>query len=228
MARSDTREKRRVQILDGLFDAMARDGTRGASISEIAESAGIARGALHYYFSSKEEIRVSLMRHLGERYVSGLGAYIDRVMDDGASPDRVAHALVRFHFGGDDVQTERLLAVWIDFWGSAPSDGSLNAVVLDVQEQARAICWRLISHARPELARLDDGARRARAAAMLALIEGALLQWRIAVRTHMPLDKSALSHALVDAALALVERIPAPLSSPAPFRSLESKNAARE
>jgi AcrR family transcriptional regulator len=228
MARSDTREKRREQILDGLFDAMAKDGTRGASISEIAVAAGIARGALHYYFSSKEEIRVSLMRHLGERYLSGLRAYIDRTIESGTAPARIVHSLVRFHFGGDDAHTERLLTVWIDFWGSAPSDGVLNEVVLDVQEQARTICWRVIAMTRPELAPLDDDERRARSAALLALVEGALLQWRIALRTVAPLDKQALRGALADAALALVERIPAPHHSSSSPRFLESAHAIRE
>jgi len=210
--RVEKRELRREQILEGLFEAMAREGTRGASISEIAESAGIARGALHYYFSSKEEIRLSLMRHLGERYVRGLDAYLTRILDEGGAPDRAVVALIRYHFGGDDEVTSRLLTVWIDFWGSAPSDDALSEVVLSVQEAARQLCWRVVVACRPEVDTDNDGARRARAAALLALIEGALLQWRIA-RTREPFDKDALVRALTDAARAQLAAIPLPAPS---------------
>jgi hypothetical protein len=36
------------------------------------------------------------------------------------------------------------LAVWIDFWGQAPSQPVIGAVVFDVQEQARALCARAV------------------------------------------------------------------------------------
>lgn len=177
---------------------MAREGTLGASVSDIAKAAGIARGALHYYFESKGEIRRALMERLGEGYLEGLSAYVAK-FDDGEERLR---ALVRFHFGGEEERSVRLMKVWIDFWGQAPANPELATVVLAVQEGARDCCRDVLVALRPELRQLDDEAVRHASAAVLALIEGGLLQWRVAVTTHSPLDRGALSRRIVEAALA--------------------------
>jgi AcrR family transcriptional regulator len=198
VARAEVRAERREQILEGLFEAMAREGTLGASISDIARAAGIARGALHYYFESKDEIRRALMEHLGRQYLDQLGAYVT-AREDGAGKLR---ALVRFHFGGDEERSVRLMKVWIDFWGQAPANPELAAVVLGVQEGARDRCREALLALRPELDQLDDTALRHASAAMLALIEGGLLQWRVARATDAPLDRVSLSRRIHEAALA--------------------------
>lgn len=215
-------EERREQILEGLFEAMARSGTRGTSISEIAASAGIARGALHYYFESKEEIRLRLMERLGDRYLDGLAAYLDRheasAQEDGGRA--MVEALVRYHFAPEDDSLARMLSVWIDFWGHAPTDPSLRDVVLDVQERARRQCWRVIAASRPELAALDDDDARLKSAALLALIEGAILQWRIAQGARRPLKRRALLAQIAQTAFQLCQTIDAPLIPAPPSTSV--------
>lgn len=203
MARPSVKTERRAQILDGLYEAMATAGTRGTSITEIAKAAGIARGALHYYFDSKEEIRVRLMERLGARYVENLGALLDEREDK-------IDALARFHFGGDAGEAERLLTVWIDYWGQAPSDPEVNAVVFNVQKNARAICRRALDdHLEQQNVSLDESAAHLRAASMLALIEGALLQWRVAAQTDAPLPRKEF-RTEIHAGLKAIANAPAP------------------
>jgi AcrR family transcriptional regulator len=202
LPRTEVKTERREQILEGLFEAMAREGTLGASVSDIAKAAGIARGALHYYFESKDEIRRCLMEHLGARYASDLDDYLDRTGARTDEPDALLRAVVRFHFGGEEDRSVRLMKVWIDFWGQAPSNPSMAAVVQQVQEGARERCRRALLAARPELTSLDDEALRHASAAVLALIEGGLLQWRVAIATDSPLDRDALTRRLTEAALA--------------------------
>lgn len=212
MSRPALKHERREQILEGLFEAMAREGSLGASVTDIAKAAGIARGALHYYFSSKDEIRRSLMAHLGHQYASSLEGALDRAEARAEEDDREAlvRALVRWHFRGDEERATRLLSVWIDFWGQAPTDDGLNGVILDIQERARALCERALLHARPELAAaLDDEERRHAAATLLSLVEGGLLQWRVAARSDAALDRDALGARLSDAALAFVRSLSA-------------------
>lgn len=211
MGRRPVKDQRREQILEGLFEAMAREGTRGASITEIAEAAGIARGALHYYFESKDEIREALMRRLGDGYLEGLSRALERARErDAADEDAVLRALVRYHFAGDTERNERLVSVWIDFWGHAPSDPRLNAVVLFVQEGARELCLRALLSRRPDLDALSDDDKRHAAAGLLALIEGALLQWRVAARSERPLQPLTLAARVTDAALAYARHLPEP------------------
>lgn len=214
MARASLQEERREQILEGLFAAMATHGSLGTSVTEIAKAAGIARGALHYYFDSKDQIRAALMGHLGRNYTRGLERALALAEQQAPGParDDILGALVRWHFAGDDARNARLMSVWIDFWGQAQSDPALHAVVLEVQERARTLCERALLQARPEFVGVDPPLRRHYAATMLALIEGGLLQWRVAYKTPRPLDRGPLAEQLTDALRALVRALPSPSS----------------
>ncbi len=202
------RDGQRQRILDALFDVMSSSGTVGASVSEIAEAAGIARGALHYYFASKDELVAALMRRLGQSYVGRLEAFLERARRDDARRASVVAGLARWHFAGDTEEAARLLAVWIDFWGQAPSQPVIGAVVFEVQEQARALCTRALLTARPELAVVDDATLRVHGAVILAVIEGGLLQWRIAAKSERPIDRAVLGDALGAAVTAVVASFP--------------------
>ncbi|SMG57894.1 TetR/AcrR family transcriptional regulator [Paraburkholderia susongensis] len=57
-------EERRQQILQAAARCFARDGFRGASISEICAEAGMSAGHLYHYFPNKEAI-VSAMTEGG-------------------------------------------------------------------------------------------------------------------------------------------------------------------
>ncbi len=228
------RAAQRERILDALFEVVSSSGTLGASVTEIAEAAGIARGALHYYFESKEELKGALMRRLGERYVARLAAWLDR-LEARPLAQRPAHGVVgelcRFHFAdpgkalvstststltsapiADDAA--RLLAVWIDYWGQAPSNDAIGAVVFGVQEEARALCARALLADRPELRGLDDDALRLAGASILAVIEGGLLQWRIATSSSRPLERAAFGVALARAAAAVAATISVGVAAP--------------
>jgi AcrR family transcriptional regulator len=212
MARASLQGERREQILEGLFAAMATHGSLGTSVTEIAKAAGIARGALHYYFDSKDEIRAALMGHLGANYTRGLEralAQAEARATDDVGGD-VLSTLVRWHFAGDHDRNARLLSVWIDFWGQAQTDPSLQAVVLEVQERARTLCDHALLCARPELLSVAPSLRRHFAATMLALVEGGLLQWRVAHQTERALDRELLAQQLTDALRALVYALPPP------------------
>ncbi|MDP2341679.1 MAG: TetR/AcrR family transcriptional regulator [Deltaproteobacteria bacterium] len=205
--RKEGRVQQRQRILDALFAVMSSSGAGGASVSEIVEAAGISRGALHYYFESKDELVAALMQRLGDGYLARMTAFLDR--EEAASSSSSCSlgcvpALVRWHFSGDSEEATRLLGVWIDFWGQAPSRKDIGDVVFAVQETARALCSRALVLQRPELAALGDDVLRAHGASLLAIVEGGLLQWRIAISSPRPFDRCALGQALADVAAAFV------------------------
>ena len=199
------REKRREQILDGLFHAMAHRQADSVSISDIAGAANIARGALHYYFESKDEIRACLMRKLGDAYIQNLDAYLNA--SSAHEPIEPIERLVQFHFGASTSnRVADLMAVWIEFWGQAASDMALNKVVLDVQENARSLCRKVALGAAPQLALLPESTQREISATLLALIEGGLLQWRVALNTDAPLGQTRLAECISAAIQAYLEK----------------------
>src|SRR3954463_12681891 len=69
-----TPERRRQQTRDALLDAavsvFARRGFHGASLDEIAETAGYTRGAIYKHFADKEEMLQAASTRLNERVLT--------------------------------------------------------------------------------------------------------------------------------------------------------------
>jgi len=61
---SPKREARHRQLLQAALRIFARDGIDGASVADIAEAAGVAKGSVYLYFDSKEALAGDLVRHL--------------------------------------------------------------------------------------------------------------------------------------------------------------------
>jgi AcrR family transcriptional regulator len=73
-----TRERRRQQTRDVLVEAatevFARRGYEGASLDEIAETAGFTRGAIYKHFSGKEELFFAVIDRSNERVIEAFRA----------------------------------------------------------------------------------------------------------------------------------------------------------
>ncbi len=57
-------EARREAVLDAALDIFSTVGLHGASIDQIAERAGLSKTNLLYYFPSKEELYVAVLRRM--------------------------------------------------------------------------------------------------------------------------------------------------------------------
>ena len=55
---------KRDQILDALHELLINDNISHISVSDIAKQAGIGKGSIYYYFSSKDEIFDALIKRI--------------------------------------------------------------------------------------------------------------------------------------------------------------------
>lgn len=66
-----TRERRREHtrraLIEAAADVFARRGFHGASLDEIAETAGFTRGAIYKHFDDKEDLFLAVNEHFNER-----------------------------------------------------------------------------------------------------------------------------------------------------------------
>jgi AcrR family transcriptional regulator len=62
-------EARRTELLDAALDVFATLGFGRASLQDIADRAGVTKGAIYHYFDSKEQLLVELMR---ERFLPAI------------------------------------------------------------------------------------------------------------------------------------------------------------
>lgn len=82
-------EKREL-ILEAALDVFSAHGFRGATIDQIAETAGMSKPNLLYYFRSKEAIHTSLMQRLLETWLAPL-----RELDDVGDPMSELRSYIR-------------------------------------------------------------------------------------------------------------------------------------
>jgi AcrR family transcriptional regulator len=59
----EIRESRRQQIMDAALKLFASDGYGHCSISQLAASAGISKGLMYNYFTSKEDLLGEIIEH---------------------------------------------------------------------------------------------------------------------------------------------------------------------
>ncbi|QIM15933.1 TetR family transcriptional regulator [Leucobacter insecticola] len=58
MARPSTQKQRRLEVIDAALEAAAEHGLRNLSLTDVANQAGVTRGALLYYYADLEAILV--------------------------------------------------------------------------------------------------------------------------------------------------------------------------
>jgi len=92
----DVSEERKSQILDAAMDTFSEMGFHKARMSDIAETSGLSKGSLYWYFDSKDSIILSLLDRVFVPEIkdfnillkdprsaeSRLALYVERVSDD--------------------------------------------------------------------------------------------------------------------------------------------------
>jgi len=93
---SNVSEKRKNQILDAAMKTFSEVGFHKARMSDIADTSGLSKGSLYWYFDSKDSIILNLLEKFFEPELNDLKAllvdshsaedrleiYVDRVSDD--------------------------------------------------------------------------------------------------------------------------------------------------
>jgi AcrR family transcriptional regulator len=60
------REASREQVLDAAIAVLAEKGVAATSVQDIADGAGLSKGAVHYHFESKDELLVCVLERCCE------------------------------------------------------------------------------------------------------------------------------------------------------------------
>ena len=84
-------EESRRQVLDAAIETLAARGLAATSIQDIADAAGLSKGAVHYHFESKDE----LLERVLDRCCESIEARVRAVFEEPGPPmDRVRRAIL--------------------------------------------------------------------------------------------------------------------------------------
>lgn len=78
MPRPDVSEERKEQILNAAAIVFSQQGFASARMDDIVKQSGLSKGALYWYFKSKEEIILALMHRFFDQDLEGLDQLLEK------------------------------------------------------------------------------------------------------------------------------------------------------
>jgi AcrR family transcriptional regulator len=179
LTRAETRARTREQLLDAAALVFARKGFAGASVEEIAESAGYSTGALYSNFESKEQLFLELLaarRSLGiTRRVTAVAGILDR---ERAGDEDAFDALGQLFLRVADRITE-LAPLQAEFWLYAVRNPDAMGVMAEkLSEQVDAL-EPLVAKVLERSGGAAEAPSREVTTAVLALFQGLVHQRRV-------------------------------------------------
>ena len=105
------KEKKRKEIIEAAISVISRTGYHRTKIKDIANEAGVGKGTIYEYFSSKQDLFLEMSRYFYEQYVLNQKRALDSVTD----PEEQIRTLVASTFEQAATWAE-LIYIFVDMW----------------------------------------------------------------------------------------------------------------
>jgi TetR/AcrR family transcriptional repressor of bet genes len=115
MSRANVKDKRKAQLIAAALESIAKRGLLETTITHISKGAGMSRGIINFYFTSKETMLRETLKTLIDEYEADWGEALAKAGDEGRAR---LNALVAVHFN-KKLCSARRLNVMSAFWGHA-------------------------------------------------------------------------------------------------------------
>jgi AcrR family transcriptional regulator len=114
MATATTRGNKRARLVEAASAVFAEKGYASTRVADIAERAGVGKGTVYEYFSSKEELLFAVFELINAE----ISLRMDAALAAGGSSEEQLHNLLRL---GAEVITEQveMQPVILDFWAAS-------------------------------------------------------------------------------------------------------------
>jgi TetR/AcrR family transcriptional repressor of bet genes len=189
-------EKRREELAAAVWRLASREGLDAVTIRGVAAEAGWSTGALHHYFSDKEELLLFAFKTVADR----VGRRVATARAESAEPLELARALLAIGLPLDAERRDET-RLWFAFLGLALTRPSLARAQRLAYEQWRRIVADALLEAQERGDIEDEVDVEREAAALVALVDGLAVQ--------ASFDPGCLDVELVEERLAELRRAPA-------------------
>jgi AcrR family transcriptional regulator len=189
-------EQRREELAAAVWRLASRDGLDAVTIRGVSAEAGWSTGALHHYFSDKEELLLFAFQTVADR----VGRRVATAREESGEPLELARALLAIGLPLDDERRDET-RVWFAFLGLALTRPPLARAQRLAYDAWRRIVADALRDARDRGDIEADVDIEREAAALVALVDGLAVQ--------ASFDPGCLDVSLVDERLAGLRRTPA-------------------
>ena len=171
--RPDVSEERKNQILDAAMNVFARLGFHKARLDDIVAESGLSKGALYWYYKSKDAIIIALLERIFAGSMKDVQALVNA---EGSVSERLM--LLIQHVTAEIKRMTNILPVAYEFYAVAMRQKVVRQYLKDYYLQYRAPLAALIRQGieRGEFRQVDP---EETAITITALIEGTTLLWMV-------------------------------------------------
>ncbi|MFZ4542152.1 MAG: transcriptional regulator BetI [Rickettsiales bacterium] len=120
MSRANVKDKRKAQLIAAALESIAKRGLMETTITHISKGAGMSRGIINFYFTSKEMMLRETLKTLIDEYETEWNEAIAKSSEEGRAR---LDALIAAHFG-KKLCSARRLNVMSAFWGHAATQAA--------------------------------------------------------------------------------------------------------
>lgn len=171
MSRANVKDKRKAQLIAAALESIAKRGLLETTITHISKGAGMSRGIINFYFTSKEMMLRETLKTLIDEYETEWGEALAKSGDTGRAR---LNAVIRAHFD-KKLCSARRLNVMSAFWGHAATQSAYRAQLEAADGKIETALTEALAHA---LSSSLDEAKHA-ATQLHALIRGLWLNFML-------------------------------------------------
>lgn len=117
ITRAEKKQQTRQKLIEATTEVIASVGLSGVTMAKVAEQAELSRGIGNFHFQSKEQLLLETLHSIYQEFDK---SWRNIVADEMRSPVEKLKAVVETTLR-PPIASKKKLAVWLAFWGEAPS-----------------------------------------------------------------------------------------------------------
>ena len=171
MTKPDVAQERKNQIVRATVDCISRYGYHNFSMQDVAKTAGVSKGIIHYYFLNKDDLMMSVLG----KVVSDIGNVMHSDMSALDDPIKKLEIFIEVCF--DIVRSTReYYQVNMDFWTQINQKEEVRSVIAKHYVKFRKTCTQVLEEG-VEKGVFQNVNPTEYSSFIIASIDGMSLQW---------------------------------------------------
>ena len=163
--------KRRAEIIEATFFCIALKGYSNITMQDIADSAGVSKGVIHYYFRNKEELFLSVH----DKLIRDLDSHLGKKVERAKTPPEKIRAITSAVFEKVK-ENKKFQVVLLDFLAHSTKMPRLQEATANQYSRYRHMAKKILVEGMEKgYFKKCDPVRVA--SALIGLIEGLTIQW---------------------------------------------------
>jgi len=193
--RPEMSDERRNQITDAAAFVFAQKGFHGARMEDIAQQAELSKGAIYWYFKSKDEIISAILEKMLIREMADM----DEALMSGLSAKENLQFFTK-NVVEDIIRLKPLIPILFEFWALQTRRKSIQQTIHEFYRAYMKIITPIIQQG------IDKGEFRTTDAENVAIAIGAIVEGTILLWSYAPETVSLEKH-IKHSVLLLIEGI---------------------